>query len=305
MAPQLSRLYVAGRKARSVTSAGLRVAPSSRFDLADAGMSASAPSIRVERRDETVVLALQRPEVLNAIDPAELPDLIAVLDEVGNDRRTRAVVLTGAGRAFCAGLDISAADQWQASPRSLADRLHIQESFARLVQTIDAARAPFIAAVNGPAAGAGMALALAADIRVASESARFVPAAINLGLSSGECGISFLLPRLIGASAAFEILLTGRQISATEALELKLVSSVHADGDAALAAALSTGGTIAGLSALAVERTKRLLRRNLTAPSLDAALDAENLTQIVTGLSDDVRDAMSRFAKRSSRDSDG
>jgi enoyl-CoA hydratase len=260
----------------------------------------SGPSILVERHGEVVVLSLHRPEVLNAIDPAELVDLIDAFGAAGNDERTRAVVLTGSGHAFCAGLDVKAADRWQGSPRSVAERMRFQESFAELVRTIDAARAPFVAAVDGPAAGAGMALALAADIRVASSSARFVPAAINLGLSSGECGISFLLPRIVGAGPAFEILLTGRAVSATEALELKLVTAVHTDRAATLAAAVEIGEVIAGLSPLGVERTKRLLRRNLTAPSLDAALDAENLTQVLSGMSDDSQAAMSRFAQRPS-----
>jgi enoyl-CoA hydratase len=189
--------------------------------------------VRTEPRPGVALLTLSRPERLNAMSHELVADLHAALDELDADRSCRVVVLTGAGRGFCAGLDLkSGATVPGTEDLVLAEAgLATQQHIATLVPHMRGLRQPIIAAVNGPAAGGGLALALASDVRLASTSARFNVAFIKVGLSGCDIGVSWLLPRLIGASAAFELLLTGRLIDAEEARRIGLVSRVVPDGE--------------------------------------------------------------------------
>src|SRR5437016_5846146 len=172
-------------------------------------------------------LTLNRPEQLNAMTAELCQALHDELSALARERSCRAVILTGAGRGFCAGLDLhgyGAAPENDGSdePR---DRLANQEHMSRLILALRALPQPVIAAVNGPAAGFGLALALACDIRYAADEAVFRVAFINIGVSNCDMGTSWLLPRLIGASRSHELMLTGRRVGAEEALRIGLVAA--------------------------------------------------------------------------------
>jgi enoyl-CoA hydratase len=246
---------------------------------------------------EIGVITLNRPERLNALTHDVVDALGSCLTEAGARPGCRVLVLTGAGRGFCAGLDITAnVDADSEAMRSLPQRMGGQEKFASMVRTIRTLRQPVVAAVNGAAAGAGMGLALACDVRVAAESATFHVAAVKIGLSAGECGISYHLPRHIGTSRAFEHMLTGRPITATDAERYGLVSAVTADGEA-LDAALDIARDIARNSPFAVWQTKQVMWANIDA-GFEGALALENRAQILAVHTDDAREAMRAFVEK-------
>lgn len=248
--------------------------------------------------DGALLLTLRRPARLNAFTREMVREFNLELDSISSNRAVRAVVLSGEGRGFCAGQDVSAADSRNRSaPSSVTERLFWQEQFAGMARRLINLPQVVIAAVNGPCAGVGFALALAADIRIAASSARFLVAAVRLGLSAGESGISYLLPRLIGASRAFEIMLTGREISAEESLRIGLCAQVTEDARL-LDAARDLTRTILANSPKSVAETKRLMWRNLDAPSLESAIELENRAQILASLTDDYKEATAAFTEK-------
>jgi enoyl-CoA hydratase len=243
------------------------------------------------------VVTLNRPERLNALTHDVVDALVARLTEAGGAPKCRVLVLTGAGRGFCAGLDIAANIDADADvKRSLPVRMAGQEKFASMIRTIRTLRQPVIAAVNGAAAGAGLGLALACDVRVAAASASFHVAAVKIGLSAGECGISYHLPRHIGTSRAFEHMLTGRPIPAADAERYGLVSRVVPDGEV-LGAALDIAREIAANSPFAVWQTKQVMRNNIDA-DFEGALAVENRAQILAVHTDDAGEAMRAFVEK-------
>jgi enoyl-CoA hydratase len=246
------------------------------------------------------LLTLDRPDRLNAMSYELVADLHATLDEVAADESVRVVVLTGAGRGFCAGLDLKdgaavPGTQHLGRPQQgMATQQHI----ARLVPKLRGLPQPVIAAVNGPAAGGGFALALASDVRLAAQSARFNVAFVRIGLSGCDIGVSWLLPRLIGASAAFELLLTGRIIDAETAARIGLVSRVVPDGQV-VDAALEVAAEIGANSPMGVRMTKEVMWSQLEIGSMQAGIDLENRTQVMTSFTEDMGEAMTAFlAKR-------
>ena len=248
--------------------------------------------------DDIVVVRLNRPSRLNALTREMVCELNAVLDEIGARETLRAVILTGSGRGFCSGQDVAAADvRNRTAPSGLVERLFWQEQFAGMAERIRAMPQVVIAAVNGPCAGAGMALALAADIRLATHSASFLNAAVRLGLTAGETGMSYMLPRLIGAARAFEILITGRPVGAEEAERIGLVVRLVSD-DTLMAEAEALARQILANSPFATRHTKRVFWENLHAPSFQAALDLENRTQILASMTDDYKEATAAFADK-------
>jgi len=188
--------------------------------------------IDLERRYETLLLespadgvvqvTLNRPDRLNAMTVLMFDELESVARAVGDDRDIRVVILTGAGKAFCAGYDLDEAARLPTL--SALGMLDLQERAARALSAVRAVPVPVIAAVNGPAAGGGMSLTLMADIRLGSPAAKFNAAFVRIGLSAGDLGASWLLPRLIGPSAAAEIGFTGRMVDAEEAEQLGLLN---------------------------------------------------------------------------------
>jgi enoyl-CoA hydratase len=239
-------------------------------------------------REGVAVLQLNRPERLNAINEAMQAELRSALSDLDADRSVRAVVLTGAGRGFCAGIDLR--DFGPGAPEVSApalDRMRFQESMAALTEAIRQLPQPVIAAVNGPCVGAGFALCLASDIRICSTTASFGNAAILLGLSGAEMGMSYHLPRIVGTSVAADWMLTGRTISAQEADRRGLVSEI-VEPDRLTGRAVELATLVAGLAPLGVQLTKRALQVNTDAPSLSSALELENRNQVISHGTDDA-----------------
>jgi len=243
------------------------------------------------------VITLARAAARNALTLDMVRQLRAVLADVAADPAIRVVVLAGEGKAFCAGLDLKQVILGEEAPKGPVANIALQELFAGLMLQIHRMRQPVIAAVQGAAVGAGFGVALAADIRIASASARFVIGAVRIGLSAGECGISYHLPRLIGAGRAFEIMLTGRPVSAGEALATGLATQVVEDA-ALLDEALATARTIAANAPFSSKHTKQVMWANLEAPSLASAIELENHVQVVALLSDDFAEACRAFIEK-------
>jgi enoyl-CoA hydratase len=234
------------------------------------------PSAHVRR------ITLQRAERLNAMTAELCEALHRRLHDVANDRACRAVIITGAGRAFCAGLDLHG---YGAAPGAdgtdaARDRLAMQQHMSSLIRGLRAVPQPIISAVNGPAAGFGLALALASDIRYAAREAVFRVAFINVGVSNCDMGTSWLLPRLIGASRAHELMLTGRRVDAEEALRIGLVADV-VDGERLAARALEGAEQIAALSPWGIRLTKQGMWSALEQASEQAAIEYEDRQQIM------------------------
>ena len=258
-------------------------------------------TVRVDRpREEIAVVTLDRPDRLNAMSFELVDDLHAVLDDLHADNSCRVVILTGAGRGFCAGLDLkslgsaSVASGITSGPRA---GMRSQAHIAALVPRIQSMQQPVIAAINGPAYGGGFALACACDIRIAAESARMGVQFIKVGVSGCDIGISYTLPRLIGASRAHELMLTARDVEAAEALHIGLVARVVPDAEL-LDTALETAATICSYSPFGVVMTKEVMHANLDASSLEAAIHLENRTQILAGTSGDIAEAARAFVEK-------
>ena len=251
-------------------------------------------------RADIAVLTLKRPEKLNALNYELVEEFHSALDELGANNDCRVVVLTGAGRGFCSGLDLTDPSPPQAGggtefPRS---GMRWQERIANLTARIHRLRQPVIAAVNGPAYGGGFGFALACDIRIASESARFCTQFIKLGLGGCDIGVSYTLPRIIGAGPAFDMILTARVVDADEALRLGLVSRLSGS---VVDDALEIAETLCSYGKFGLESTKQVMWANLEASSLEAALHVENRSQILASTSGEMLEAANAAFHRRQR----
>jgi len=251
------------------------------------------PHLRLSDADGVRTITLDRAEKLNAVNGALASALADALDDAARDDAVRVVVITGAGRAFCAGLDISAPPEIPTA--TLADRLDPYAWVGRWVQRVVACEKPVIAAVNGPAAGAGFGLALACDVRLMAASATVTAGYVRRGLSP-DAGVSYFLPRHVGLSRAADILLTGRDVDSAEAERIGLVAMVapddgFADAVAGYASRLAAGAPVA--QAL----TKRLLLHALDQP-LGAQLREELVHIKYCFTTADVREAMTAFREK-------
>jgi enoyl-CoA hydratase len=228
------------------------------------------------------VLTLDRDEARNAMNAELCGALHEELDRVAADRSCRAIVLTGAGRAFCVGVDLggygSAPGNDGTDPAR--DMLGNQEHMSRLVLKLRDTPQPVIAAVNGAAAGFGLALALGSDIRFAASGAVFRAVFLNVGVSNCDMGVSWLLPRLIGASRAHELMLTGRRVSAEEAAQIGLIADV-VDPDALLGRAVEAAEQIAAWTPWGIRLTKQGMWSALEIGSERAAIEYEDRQQIM------------------------
>jgi len=241
-------------------------------------------------------LTLNRPSKLNAMNLGLVQRLHAELDGIAADRDCRVVILTGAGRGFCAGLDLTG---YGAVPGTetlgpVQRNFAVQQQIAALIPKLRRLRQPVIAAVNGAASGGGFALVLGSDVRLASHEARFTAAFIRIGLSACDIGTSWLLPRLVGAGRAHELMLTGRLFDADEALRIGLVLEV-VSGEALMDAALAEADLIMRNSPMGVHMTKEVMWSALEIPSQQAAIDLENRTQVMVGQTEDAAEAMRAF----------
>ena len=244
----------------------------------------------------TAVVTLNRPERLNAMSIELVIELENRLQEVAADNDTWVVILTGAGPAFCSGLDLK---DYGIIPN--IDGLSVgriaQRSmryYSRLILTLRRMPQPVICVVNGPAYGGGMCLTLAAEIRFASESATFNATGIVNGLTSTELAASWLLPRLVGAAHSNDMLLTGRRIDAAEAHRMGLVSRVLPD-DEIQAEALVVAQRMCEFSPYGLAMTKDILWVNLENPSLEAAIEIEDRNQLMLGFTENLPEAIRAF----------
>jgi enoyl-CoA hydratase/carnithine racemase len=258
-------------------------------------MTSPSSDIRFERVGGIAVATLDRGERRNALTSEMFGEIARICEMVDADDSIRALIITGAGAGFCAGLDLDEAEKLPSTP--LPEMLRAQEQYARCISIVRTISTPVIAAVNGAAAGAGFSLALAADVRVASTAARFNAAFVRIGLSGGDCGSSWLLPRIVGLGVASEILLTGRFVEADEALRIGLVNRV-VDPDDLLPAATEIARQIETNSPFAVRLTKKILQANVDAPSLEAAIELENRNQVLAIRTDDMREALTAFREK-------
>jgi 2-(1,2-epoxy-1,2-dihydrophenyl)acetyl-CoA isomerase len=252
------------------------------------------PHLRVDSTADGVrTIVLDRPDKLNAVNGALASSLVDALADAAGDDAVRVVVLTGAGRAFCAGLDLSAPPELPSATR--ADRLDPYAWVGAWVRGVVACEKPVIAAVNGPAAGAGFGLALACDLRVLAASARMTAGYVRRGLSP-DAGVSWFLPRHVGLARASDILLTGRDVDAAEAERIGLATLVVQEAELAATVA-SYAGRLATGAPIAHALTKRLLT-----PTFDRSLDValrDELTNIKYCFTTaDVAEAMAAFREK-------
>ena len=244
-------------------------------------------------------ITMNRPEKLNAMTTELVSELHGALDHVGTDPACRVVVLTGAGRGFCSGLDLGG---YGLAPHSAhlgrtQASLAVQKHIAALIPHLRSLPQPVIAAVNGPATGGGFALVLGSDIRIASQSARFNAAFIRIGLSACDIGTSWLFPRLVGAARAQELMLTGRLFGAEEARAIGLVTEVVPE-DALLDACLAKAEEIKLNTPFGVALTKEAMWTALEIPGLQAAIDLENRQQIMISATADHQEALRAFLEK-------
>lgn len=251
-------------------------------------------------RDDVVQVTLNRPAKLNPMNQALVDGIYAACDDIDARPGLRVAILTGAGRGFCAGADLGGfgGDVPGTEGLGLAQQyMGMQQKITGLVPRIQRLKIPVIAAVNGPAAGGGFALVLACDIRIAAASARFNVAFIRIGISACDIGTSWLLPRIVGAGRAHELMLTGRIFDATEAERVGLVTQVVPD-DALLDAALAKADEIIANAPWAVFQTKEVMWTALEIPGRQAAADLENRTQVLAGMTSDADEARRAFLEK-------
>jgi len=245
--------------------------------------------VETQRDGSVMTITLNRPDVLNAFDQAMQDGFRAALKEA-RDPEVRAVVLTGAGRGFCVGQDLK---EFREGAGDLAERL--RTTYNRNVVALRSLEKPVIAAVNGPAAGAGLALASACDIRIAADSATFVPAFINIGLIP-DTGTSFFVARLLGYERAFEWLCSGKQLTAGDAHAWGFVLEV-VEGGKLMERAAAVAGEFAALPTRAIGMTKRLLDR-AAASTLEEQLELEAQLQAAAAESQDFAEGVAAFLEK-------
>jgi len=235
-------------------------------------------AIRWEKKGPIGVLTLHRPECLNAVNKTLRDEFHAFLTERLTDFDTRVIVLTGAGRGFCAGLDIK--DQALVKPGGLSPKsaYEAQRSFSELILLMRRCPQPIIGAINGVAVGAGFSFAMACDMRLAAPHVKFQAAYINLGVGGADMGSSWLLPRIIGTGNASRYLMTGEFLYAEEAHRIGFVQAV-VEADALMTEATKLAKTLAGKSPLGLRVTKEALQCNTGGTGLEEAIRLEDRNQ--------------------------
>lgn len=247
------------------------------------------------------LITLNRPERLNAMNMGMLEDLYALFADLEKREDIRVLLLAGAGRGFCSGADLK--DDNLSGEEGLklfsAASIHlekIQKVYAGVIEAMVKQPQPIIAVVNGVAAGGGFCLALASDVIIAGPRANFIASFINIGLSGGELGTTYFLPRTVGRARAAEILMTGRTVAAEEADRIGLIARLVDEG-ALMDTAMETARTMLGKSPLGLRQTKEALRLNLNAPNLESAIEMENRNQSILCCSPDFFKAVMAFIK--------
>jgi 2-(1,2-epoxy-1,2-dihydrophenyl)acetyl-CoA isomerase len=267
----------------------MNVRSATAFHASSGGKVYRVAEVETQSDGGVMTITLNRPEVLNAFDSAMHEAFRAALEEA-QEPEVRAVVLTGAGRGFCVGQDLN---EFKEAAGDIGERL--RSTYNPNVLALWGLEKPVIAAVNGPAAGAGLSLACACDLRLAASSATFVPAFIGIGLIP-DTGATYLIERLLGYSRAFEWLCSGRRLSAADAHAWGLVAEVVGDGRLSERAA-DVAATLAALPTRALGMTKRLLQRAALS-SLDEQLELEAELQAEAAGSEDFREGVNAFLEK-------
>ena len=254
----------------------------------------------IEHDDGLDRVTLNRPDSLNALNPEMIDALNGYFEGLQRNRSTRVVVLKGAGASFCAGLDLKhamARRAGQQEPPGVTESLDSQRRIADIVMLMRRCPQPIIALVQGSAAGGGFALALAADIRIATKSARMNCAFIKLGLGGCDIGTSYFLPRLVGVSVASELILTGRFIHAERALAVGLVSEVVEEGGLEAAAAPYVDAMMTA-SPVGLRLSKECLNMSVDAGSIEAVIAMEDRNQVLCSRSEDFNEGIRAFLEK-------
>jgi 2-(1,2-epoxy-1,2-dihydrophenyl)acetyl-CoA isomerase len=267
----------------------MNVRSATAFHASSGGKVYRVAEVETQSDGGVMTITLNRPEVLNAFDSAMHEAFRAALEEA-QAPEVRAVVLTGAGRGFCVGQDLN---EFKEAAGDIGERL--RSTYNPNVLALWGLEKPVIAAVNGPAAGAGLSLACACDLRLAASSATFVPAFIGIGLVP-DTGATYLIERLLGYSRAFEWLCSGRRLSAADAHAWGLVAEVVGDGRLSERAA-DVAATLAALPTRALGMTKRLLQRAALS-TLDEQLELEAELQAEAARSEDFREGVNAFLEK-------
>lgn len=250
----------------------------------------------VSQEGQTLWVTMNRPERLNALNPRLIEELRHFFVDLYWKHDIRVVVLKGAGRGFCAGLDLKERSGDNA-PRNVSQSLKGQRSISEIVMAMRRCPQPIVALVNGPASGGGFALALASDVRIAAPEARMNAAFIRIGLSACDIGVSYFLPRMVGSSVAAEYMLTGRFITAERGYELGLISKIvtqeKLDEEARAIVKDMLHATPLGL-----RLTKEALNHAIDAQSLEAAIAMEDRNQILCAQGEDFREGIAAFLEK-------
>jgi enoyl-CoA hydratase/carnithine racemase len=254
-----------------------------------------------ERQGSVGLLTLNRPERLNALNYEMVAGLSDFFDQRQRDYETRLIVVTGAGRGFCAGFDLKAGSeqgQWQKGVGPVQDAYAFQESIADVIVKMRRCPQPLIAAVNGAATGGGFSLALGCEMRIGTPEARFACSFLNLGLGGGDMGTSYHLPRLVGSAHAADLLYSGRIVDGEEAMGMGLITKV-VDREELLPTAMAMAeGIVAKASPMGLRLTKEVLNETVSGISLEAALKLENRNQILASQTADATESLQAWHEK-------
>jgi len=248
-------------------------------------------TIRVEQREGVAVVTLNRPDKLNAVTPQMHRELLDAFKRIARDDAVRAAVLTGEGQAFCAGQDLETVTQ---NPDLDYGEL-LRNGYNPIIEALTSLEKPVVAAVNGVAAGAGVSLALACDLKLASDKASFVQAFVHIGLVP-DSGSTWFLPRLVGLTKAMELALLGDKVSAEEAARIGLINRV-VPHDALMPEAIALAERLAQMPTRAIALTKRAFYKGLTVP-LSEQLAYEAHLQAIAGKTEDHREGVRAFFEK-------
>lgn len=254
-------------------------------------------NILFDRTDHVGWLTLNRPHRLNALSPGLVDDLVDFFSRLKKDRQTRIVILRGAGTSFCTGFDLSGGDGGESDVGPVEKAYGGMKTYCEIVVQMRRAPQPIIGAIRGNAVGAGFSLAVACDMRLAAESARFCARMVRLGMSAGDSGMTYFLPRLIGMAQASELLYTARWIDAHTAEKLGIVSRVVPD-DQLDDAALELANEVLKNAPVALKMTKELLNLTMDEPSLMAMIQVEARSQGLCAFTEDHQEAIASILEK-------
>lgn len=253
--------------------------------------------LRIERRGAVDWVMLDRPDRLNALDAALIDALLRYFERLYDDDICRVIVLRGAGRAFCAGADLGSELTRHVTDDGIAASMRVQRNIRNIMLAMRRCPQPIIALLHGAAVGGGFALALASDIRLAAPDTRMNAAFIKIGIGGCDVGVSYFLPRLVGASLAHELMLTGRDLPADRAFRLGLVADVVEHDRLEESAALYVDAMLA-TAPMGLALTKEVINVNLDAPGLEAAMALEDRNQVMLSQSADFREGAAAFREK-------